>query len=102
MCFYEAEAAIENKYVVELEFDQFCTKPYSRKKQPGKREDDLKELPTRIIPHELSEVRLKEFFGEKWKHIPDKVYKRLAFHPATFEVEEHHMAVYAEMTTRPS
>ncbi|MFT9494213.1 IS66 family transposase [Anaerosolibacter sp.] len=30
-----------------------------------------------------------------WKRLPDEVYKRLAFHPARFEVEEHHVAVYA-------
>lgn len=26
--------------------------------------------------------------------LPDEVYKRLAFHPVKFEVEEHHVAVY--------
>ena len=42
----------------------------------------------------MSDIELKEIFGEKWRRLPDEVYKRLAFHPATFEVEEHHVAVY--------
>jgi len=35
------------------------------------------------------------FNGQKWKKLPDEVYKRLTFHPATFEVEEYHVTVYA-------
>lgn len=31
----------------------------------------------------------------KYKQLVDEVYKRLAFHPASFEVKEHHVAVYA-------
>lgn len=33
----------------------------------------------------------------KYKRLPDEVYKRLEFHPASFEVKEHHVAVYAGM-----
>ena len=31
----------------------------------------------------------------KYRQLPDEVYKRLEFHPASFEVKEHHVAVYA-------
>jgi transposase len=96
-CFNEAEAIITNKYVLEPELEQICPSPYTRKKAKGKREQDLKELPVKVIPHELSEEELVSRLGPKWKRLPDEVYQRLAFHPATFEVEEHHVAVYAGM-----
>lgn len=96
-CFNEAEAIITNKYVLEPELEQICPSPYTRKKAKGKREQDLKDLPVKVIPHELSEEELVSRLGSKWKRLPDEVYQRLAFHPATFEVEEHHVAVYAGM-----
>lgn len=95
MCFNEAEVTIVNKYVVEPELEEVCPKPYKRKKAKGKREENLKDIPIKVIHHELSEEELKALLGDKWKRLPDEVYKRLAFHPARFEVEEHHVAVYA-------
>lgn len=95
MCFNEAEVTIVNKYVVEPEMEEVCPKAYKRKKTKGKREEDLKNLPVIIINHELSQEELRKRLGDKWKRLPDEVYKRLAFHPAKFEVEEHHVAVYA-------
>ena len=95
MCFNEAEVTITNKFVIEPELEEVCPKPYKRKKAKGKREEDLKDIPVNIIKHELSEEELKLRLGDKWKRLPDEVYKRLAFHPARFEVEEHHVAVYA-------
>lgn len=94
-CFNEAEAIITNKYILEPELEQICPSPYTRKKAKGKREQDLKDLPVKVIAHELSEEELISRLGSKWKRLPDEVYKRLNFHPATFEVEEHHVAVYA-------
>ena len=68
---------------------------YTRKKAKGKREDDLKDIPTTIATHDLSDDQLREYFPDgKWKRLPDEVYKRLEFHPITFEVVEHHVAVY--------
>lgn len=95
MCFNEAEVTIVNKFVIEPELEEVCPKPYKRKKANGKREEDLKDIPVIVINHELSEEELKLRLGDKWKRLPDEVYKRLAFHPARFEVEEHHVAVYA-------
>ena len=96
-CFNEAEAIITNKYVLEPELEQICPSPYTRNKTKGKREQDLKDLPVKVIPHELSGEELVSRLGPKWKRLPDEVYQRLAFHPATFEVEEHHVAAYAGM-----
>ncbi|KPU46389.1 transposase IS66 family protein [Oxobacter pfennigii] len=95
MLFNEAEFSIANKYVVEPELEEVCPKPYKRRKTKGKRDEDLKDLPVTVINHELSEEELKERLGDKWKRLPDEVYKRLVLRPAKFEVEEHHVAVYA-------
>ncbi|HWQ42415.1 MAG TPA: IS66 family transposase, partial [Desulfosporosinus sp.] len=93
--FNEAEAIIDaNESTTEPELDEVYSKPTKRKKQKGKREADLLGLPIKVLHHEMSELELKEIFGDKWRRLPDEVYKRLAFHPATFEVEEHHVAVY--------
>lgn len=66
------------------------------KKSSGKREVDLKGLPVVIETHELSDSQLKSVFGDmKYKRLPDVVYKRLVYKPATQTVVEHHVAVYA-------
>jgi len=70
-----------------------------QKKQKGKREADLKYLPTVIIEHKMTEEQLQMEFGDKsWKQLPDEVYKRYQFTPAKIEIEEHHVAVYAGKT----
>ena len=94
MCFNEAEVTISNLYVIEPTFEEITPKSYKRQKTKGKREEDLKDLPVKIIEHTLSDEILKNQFGDKWRRLPDEVYKRLTFHPATFEVEEHHVGVY--------
>ena len=94
LCFNEAEVTIDEcKNIVEPELFEVY-KPKKKKKTKGKREADLEGLPVRVIKHEMSDEKLKETFGDKWRRLPDEIYKRLAFHPATFEVEEHHIAVY--------
>jgi len=72
-------------------------KAYRRvKKKKGKREADLADIVTTVVEHTITEEKLEEAFPDgKWKRLPDEVYKRLEFHPATFEVIEHHVAVYA-------
>jgi len=71
-------------------------KAYKRRKRKGKREEDLADITTTVIEHTLSDEDLLAAFPDgKWKRLPDEVYKRLEFHPATFEVIEHHIAVYA-------
>ncbi len=67
-----------------------------KKKQKGKRKDDLSRLVKRVEKHELTKEQLKEIFGENgWKRLPDEVYSRVKYQPAVKEVVEHHVAVYA-------
>ena len=95
LCFNEAEVVFDSfEPIIEPEFDDIYLKSVKRKKSKGKREADLKDLPVKVIYHEMTEEQLKKVFGDNWRRLPDEVYKRLAFHPATFEVEEHHVAVY--------
>lgn len=92
----EATAGEPGAQAEEPEFEEVVI--HRKKKQKGKREDDLKGMPVTVIKHEMSEEELKEAFPDgKYKRLPDEVYKRLEFHPASFEVKEHHVAVYADM-----
>ena len=69
---------------------------YKRKKRPkGKRDEDLSGLPVWEEYHELSEKQLSELFPNGYRRFPDRIYKKLDFHPATFEVIEHHVAYYS-------
>lgn len=96
-CFNEAEVTADSDAsTVEPELEEICPHSYKRHKKKGKREEDLKGIETKEISHELSDEQLTTLFGKNgWKRLPDEVYKRLTFHPATFLVEEHHVAVYA-------
>ena len=67
-----------------------------KKKTVGKKEQDVSQFPVKRIDHYLSEKELEAKFGKKgWKQLPDEVSKRYRFVPATVEVEEHHVGVYA-------
>lgn len=70
---------------------------YKRRIRPkGKREADLATITDiRIENHDIDENKLKEAFPDGYKRLPDQIYKRLEYHPAGFEVIEHHIAVYA-------
>ena len=90
--FNEAEAIAEEFY--EDEEPEVVTA--TRKKPKGKKEEDIKGLPVEQISHEMSEEELESFFGdESWKRLPDEVYKRYKYTPASVSVEEHHVAVYS-------
>ena len=80
----------------EPEFEEVVIR--KKKKQKGKRKNGLTGMPVMVIRHEISEDEHKAAFPDrKYKRLPDEVYKRLEFHPASFEVKEHHVAVYAGM-----
>lgn len=94
LVFNEAEALIETLYVVELAEEDVIQ--VRRRKQKGKREEDLKDLPVEVIPHTILEEKMRKLFGDnRWKQLPDEVYKRVRVPPAVYTVEEHHVAVYA-------
>ena len=93
LIFNEAEALTETLYVVEP-VEEEVIQP--RRKNKGKREADLKDLPIEVIVHTLSEEKLQDVFGtDGWKQLPDEIYKRVRVQPAVYTVEEHHEAVYA-------
>ena len=83
LIFNEAEALTETLYVVESAEEDVIQ--VTRRKQKGKCETDLKDLPVEVIPHTLSEEKLQEIFGSTgWKQLPDEVYKRVRVQPAVY------------------
>ena len=69
-----------------------------RRKREGKRAEDLSKFPVKIIEHTLDEEKLHELFPGGYERFPDEVYSKLEYHPASFEVLEHHIAVYRSKT----
>lgn len=95
LCFNEAEVTIGSDTAEEPLIEEVVP-AYKRKKRPaGKREEDLSGLPVRKEYHELSEDELQDLFPNGYRRLPDRIYKKLEFHPATFEVIEHHIAYYS-------
>lgn len=73
--------------------------PAKQGKQKGKKEQDMAGLKTNRIDHYMTEDQLKAEFGENgWKQLPDAVSRRYRFVPASVEVDEHHIGVYASKT----
>ncbi len=103
ICFMEVDGTIvffnEAEAVCDLDVSEpedLEIKPARKPKRSGKKEDDISELHTNIIPHYLSEEELIAEFGENgWKQLPDAVIRRYKFIPAKVEVDEHHIGVYA-------
>lgn len=92
--FNEAEAISSEQFMIEPEMKQVIIPQHTRKKRKGKREEDLSGYPTRITHHTLSEEELKDRFPEGYDKLPDEIYRKLEMIPASFEVHEHHIAVY--------
>ena len=89
----EAEAFADSS--PEPGIDEVVVHSHTRKKDKGKREKDLEDLPARIINHRLPDAELKAAFPNGYKELPEEIYKRLAVIPQTFIVDEHHIHVYA-------
>ena len=92
--FNEAEA-LKDPDLPEPTIKEITVSSHTRKKTLGKREEDLSELPARIIPHEIPEEELKELFPNGYKELPVETYQRLSIIPETFIVDEHQVHVYA-------
>ena len=56
--FNEIEAIMENKYIIEPEFEDVIEEKKIRKKTKGKRDEDLKNLDKVVIPLEIPEEKL--------------------------------------------
>lgn len=95
--FNEAEMTIDlDPAFPEPELEDIFPKPYKRgKKKTGKLQEEIKDVPVAMVIHTLSEEELLTAFPDgRYKKLPDEVYKRLEFHPASFGVIEHHVEVY--------
>lgn len=95
--FNEFEAEIEGKDIAEPEIEEvIIVTAHKRKKHKGKLDEDLSMFPATQVDHELSEEELGNEFPNGYTRLPDEVYRKLEIHPATFEVLEHHIAVYKD------
>ena len=95
--FNEAEANYDEKVkepTVEEVIDSSRKMPRKPKKK-GQREEDLKDFPQEVIPHDIPEQELNEAFGEgNWKSMPDEIFWQLRFEPAKWTAEKHIIKVY--------
>ena len=96
MFFNEAEDLAKGKDIAEPELEEVVINMYKRKKTKGKRESDLAGFDVQIMSHELTDEELLREFPNGYKRLPDEIYKKLEFHPAIFEVIEHHLCVYKD------
>ena len=94
--FNEAEAVCD---LTAPEPDDLEIRASKKKKQTGKKNEDLSGIPVQRIDHYMTEEELTSEFGEKgWKQLPDAISRCYRFVPAKVEVEEHHIGVYASKT----
>ena len=95
--FNEAEACCDEQHpepTVDEVIDDAVKKPRKPKKK-GQREEDLKDFPQEVIPHDISEAKLIGTFGEgNYKSMPDEICWRLRFEPAKWIAEKHIIKVY--------
>ena len=91
--FNEAEAVCD---LTAPEPDDLELRASKKKKQTGKKNEDLSGIPVQRIDHYMTEEELTAEFGEKgWKQLPDAISRCYRLVPAKVEVEEHHIGVYA-------
>lgn len=95
--FNEAEVMIDlNPKIEEPPIEKVVVVRKRGKKQVGHRGETLKDIPTRVVVHDVTPDELNQAFPDgRYKQLPDEVFSRLEFHPAVFEVVEHHVKVYA-------
>ena len=94
--FNEAEAVCD---LTASEPDDLELRASKKKKQTGKKNEDLSGIPVQRIDHYMTEEELTAEFGEKgWKQLPDAISRCYRFVPAKVEVEEHQIGVYASKT----
>ena len=94
--FNEAEAVCD---LTAPEPDDLELRASKKKKQTGKKNEDLSGIPVQRIDHYMTEEELTAEFGEKgWKQLKDAISRCYRFVPAKVEVEEHHIGVYASKT----
>ena len=74
-------------------------KAYKRKKQKGKRDQDLSGFPSESCYHRVSDAELNAYFGPGcWRRLPDEHHRRLRYEPASYSVVDHIVEVYVGTT----
>ena len=95
--FNEAEACCDEakpEPSIEETVGDALKKPRKPKKK-GQREADLKDFPQEEIPHDVSEKKRIDTFGEgNYKSMPDEICWQLRFEPARWIAEKHIIRVY--------
>ena len=95
--FNEVEACYDenaNEPAIEAVVDSALKKP-RKPKQKGQREEDLKDFPQEVIPHDVSRQKLIDTFGEgNYKSMPDDICWQLRFEPGKWIAEKHVIKVY--------
>lgn len=95
--FNEAEACYDEQNpepAIDEVIEDAVKKPRKPKKK-GQREEDLKNFPQEEIPHDVSEEKLIDTFGEgNYKSMPDEICWQLRFEPARWIAEKHVIKVY--------
>ena len=95
--FNEAEACCDESIpepTIEETIIETEKKP-RKSKLKGQREEDLKDFPQEEIPHDVTEEKLLDTFGEgNWRSMPDEVFWQLRFEPAKWIAEKHVIKVY--------
>lgn len=96
LCFNEAEAITDGTARENGEEEKEAITYTRSKKKKGKRDEDLKGLPTEQVYHTMTDEQLARVYpDEDYKRLPDKIEKELIYKPAEVKVLEHHIAVYS-------
>lgn len=95
--FNEAEACCDESVqepTIEEVTEAALKKP-RKPKQKGQREEDLKDFPQEVIPHDVSRNQLISTFGEgNYRSMPDEICWQLRFEPGRWIAEKHVIKVY--------
>lgn len=75
---------------IDEEEEIFVRKPQKKKKQKGKREEDLSGFPQEPVSHPLTDEEADAHFGAGcWKRMKPDEYSKVRYVPASFIVERH-------------
>ena len=95
--FNEAEACC-NEQTPEPSIDGVIKNAVKKPRKPkkkGQREEELKDFPQEEIPHDVSEEKRVDTFGEgNYRSMPDEICWQLRFEPAKWIAEKHIIKVY--------
>lgn len=95
LCFNEAEYLCDTQEDEEPELEEVT---YKRKKQKGKKENDLKKITEqKEVNIYLTDEELNEKYGKgKWKKLPDEHVYKLEHLPESFVAVTYNIGVYAK------